>query len=318
MTTRSRRSLPPSLALALPLLAALTACSAGNNTPPTGHAPGGDAGHGTPGNEGDSATADDAAAIGSDAGGPSIDASTTPHDAGGTSIDGGTTSHDGGATADAGAPIPTTYPAGPYGLNKGSVFPQLSLKGYKLATGAWTSISTASYYDPTGARGITGVFFIVGAEWCGACQSEADVAPAWLTQAYKTRGGVFASAIIEQAADDGSGGYAPAVQATVDTWISTHKTNYDIMLDPHGDATLPHSGTIGLPHNYVIDPRTMIIVDIEEGFDDGASACASDNDCSSGYSCSTKAQFCYASGTSGIIDALDQTMVKNGAASIVK
>lgn len=306
MTTRSRRT----PVLALVSVAALGACSAGKLTVPEGSTAGDDAGVESPGNEGDSGShpgnAADAVAPSEDAGSPPHDAGIDPHDAS-TII-----------PVDAGAPTPSAYPSGPYGLDKGSVFPLVTLQGYKLATGAWTSISTASYYDPTGARGITGVFFIVGAEWCGACQSEADEAPLWLTQAYKTRGGVFASAIIEQAVDDGSGNYLPATQATVDTWIATHKTNYDIMIDPHGEATLPMSGTIGLPHNYVIDPRTMKIVDIEEGFDDGATPCSSDGDCVSGYSCSSVAHFCYASGTAGIIDALDQTMIENGAPSIAK
>ncbi|MFI5299301.1 MAG: hypothetical protein ACHREM_14495, partial [Polyangiales bacterium] len=317
MTTRSRRTFRASVPFAA-CVAALSACSAGNlGLPPHGR----DAGNGDVGSPGNTGGSDaspigegDAALPSWDAGGGLFDASPMPHDS-------GTPPHDSGAPTppvDAGSTVPSTYPSGPYGLDKGSVFPLLSLKGYKDATGSWTSISTASYYDPDGSRGITGVFFIVGAEWCGACQSEADAAPAWLTQAYKTRGGVFASAIIEQATDDGSGGYAAATQGTVDTWISTHSTNYDIMLDPHGDSTLPSSGSVGLPHNYVIDPRTMIIVDIEEGFDDGATACSSDNDCSTGYSCSTKVHFCYQSGTAGIIDALDLTMIKNGALSMTK
>lgn len=62
----------------------------------------------------------------------------------------------------------------------------------------------------------------------------------------------------------------PATKANVDLWTSTYSCNYDVVLDPTGRSLFPGTGgTIGLPYNLIVDPRTMKIVKIIQG--DGAS-----------------------------------------------
>ena len=63
----------------------------------------------------------------------------------------------------------------------------------------------------------------------------------------------------------------PATKASVDLWTSTYGCNYDVVLDPTGGRSIFPSagGTIGLPYNIIVDPRTMKITKIIQG--DGAS-----------------------------------------------
>ncbi len=56
------------------------------------------------------------------------------------------------------------------------------------------------------------------------------------------------------------------MKASVDTWVNTYKCSYDVVLDPNGRSIFPGTGgTIGLPYNLIIDPRTMKIVKIIQG-----------------------------------------------------
>ena len=111
-----------------------------------------------------------------------------------------------------------TYPDGPYGLKVGNIFPNLSFQGYKDAAGDFIDgMDMLAYYDPDGARGITGIYFVVGAQWCPPCNTEADHLPLWYTTSYKDRGARIVTAIIQQSSKDTSGRYLPAVQATVDS-----------------------------------------------------------------------------------------------------
>jgi len=157
-------------------------------------------------------------------------------------------------------PPPTgAYPAGPYGFTTGSVFPNASVSGYRDGVGAWTTIKMADYYDPDGSRKINGILIAVSASWCGACREEAKSLPSLFSSTYKPRGAKFITALIEDV--DSS----PAKQSTVDTWISSFKCNFDVVADP--SEVLVPKGSIGLPHNTVVDPRTMKVVKVWEGAD---------------------------------------------------
>ena len=173
---------------------------------------------------------------------------------------------DSGAAKDTAPPTPPPtgdYPPGPYGYSTGSTYPKVSFPGYRNGAGAWVTISMADYYDPTGARGINALFLDVSAGWCGACRAEAADLPTMATK-YKPRGGRIVTALIE-----GDSSSTPATQANVDEWKSTFSVNFDIVADGKSDSL--GSGGVGLPHNYVIDPRTMKIVKIVEGSSGGSS-----------------------------------------------
>jgi hypothetical protein len=59
----------------------------------------------------------------------------------------------------------------------------------------------------------------------------------------------------------------PATQKTVDNWIAKYKCVYDVGVDTK--FSIASGGTIGLPYNVIIDPRTMKVEKVIPG--DGAS-----------------------------------------------
>jgi hypothetical protein len=156
---------------------------------------------------------------------------------------------------------PSDYPKGPYGMGVGHVFPDLTLSGYRNGSGSWTTLRMKDYYDPAGTRGIKGIYMTVSAPWCTACVSEGKSLPARWPD-YQAKGARFLSAVVQDESHE------PATRATVDTWIATFHTNYDIVADG-AITTLPHdeqgNGSVGLPFNYVIDPRTMKVASIMSG-----------------------------------------------------
>jgi hypothetical protein len=178
------------------------------------------------------------------------DTATTP-------VDTGTTP----PPVDSSPPPSIGYPAGPYGFSTGSTFPNVSFKGYHEGTGVWSDVSMSEYYDPDGSRHVNALWLDVSASWCSACRAEAGDLPDLYTK-YKPRGGRVLTALIE---NDSS---SPATQSTVDSWDTSFSVNFDIVADPMS-AALPKGG-VGLPHNYLIDPRTMKIVKVVEGADPGA------------------------------------------------
>lgn len=185
-----------------------------------------------------------------------------------------------------------TYPAGPYGLNgprlakdgktrlPGQIFPPLKWKGYKNGTGEWTDISIQDYYDPTGERGVNAILFVVSAEWCGPCREEAKDLPGFYDSLYKPRGAAFVAGMIDQSKKDATGNFLPADQATVDRWQKLYKLNFDIVADGERTSMDPEllkdpeaapTGAIGIPRNYIINPRNMQIVRVNSGVNPDAS-----------------------------------------------
>lgn len=158
-------------------------------------------------------------------------------------------------------PPPTGYPSGPYGWSVGNVFPNVTLHGYVGGSGAWTTITMQSYYDPDGTRHVNALMIDVSASWCGACRSEAGDLPG-LSKTYAPRGGRFLTALIEDVSS------SPAGQPAVDDWQASFHLPFDVAADPSRALLAP--GGVGLPHNYLIDTRTMTVVKVWEGADPGA------------------------------------------------
>jgi hypothetical protein len=154
------------------------------------------------------------------------------------------------------------YPAGPFGLKRGQVFPNLTLHGYRDGTGAWTEIALRDYYDADGSRGIHGIYLTVSAPWCAGCVAEARSFPGLYRDKYQAKGARLITALVQDGASK------PATQKTVDAWIAAYGINYDVVADPElvtvrMDSS--SSGSLALPYNYVIDPRTMRITQINAG-----------------------------------------------------
>ena len=192
--------------------------------------------------------------------GSSNDKSGGPSNPGGPGDDSGT------EPDDTNPPPPQTidgYPVGPYGFVTGQVFPNISLQGYVGGAGAWTTITTKDYFDPDGSKGINGLMITIAAPWCAGCTAEGSSLPGLYRDKYQPLGARFLAAVVQDASSK------PATQSTVDAWVKTYKTNYDIAADP--DLLTVHlegsggSGSLALPYEYVIDPRTMRIKAIDAG-----------------------------------------------------
>ncbi len=160
-----------------------------------------------------------------------------------------------------------TYPEGPYGLEKGMVFPNASFKGYlggidAKGRGEWSDIKMIDYYDPTGERGIFALLVVVSAEWCPPCREEAKDLPRFFTSLYQPRGARFLTTMIQDSKRN------PADQPTVDRWTNQYQINFDIVADPD-EQTIPAGS--GIPRNYIINPRDMKIYRVNEGVNPDAS-----------------------------------------------
>jgi len=152
-------------------------------------------------------------------------------------------------------PVPEatpTYPDGPYGNEQGRIFPDLTFPGYRDGKGEWVDMAMHDSYDPDGSKGVTAVYILIVAQWCGVCQSEARALPS-IYPAYKEKGARFIM-VLEQ-----DNARKPATKLTIDQWKSSFKTiNFDLGLDAKALA-MPASST-GFPTCLLIDPRTMKIV----------------------------------------------------------
>ncbi len=239
--------------------------------------------------------------------------------------------------------LPATYADGPYGFKVGNIFPNMTLKLYKegnAGDGSFEDHSMLEYYDPDGVRGITAIYLVVAAQWCGPCNTEADHMPSWWVSDYQARGAKFVSVVIQSASTVAttvtctdsttcncvSGVcrvYADADQKTVDQWVAKHKINFDIGLDTSKKLA---AATPALPNNFVIDPRTMKVVKIIQGIDpavkpctDSSTCCNSTNDpkhttCNKDYLCSPTLKSCIDPVTTGPLTVyLDRVMDANGA-----
>jgi hypothetical protein len=212
-----------------------------------------------------------------------------------------------------------TYPAGPYGIKPGNIFPNIAFQGYKDGNNSdpanWGDMYMIDYYDPTGSKGITGIYLVIAAQWCGPCNEEADHLPKWWTKDYSTRGAKFVSIVYQQ--QNGS----QATQLTADQWIGKHKINFDIGIDP-ANKEIP-TGSFGLPHNYIIDPRTMKVAKTIDGIDPAittgcttSSTCcdpATSSNCSVKYQCAVNLSTCLPPGSTGPLTDLERVMKTNGA-----
>jgi hypothetical protein len=177
----------------------------------------------------------------------------------GTGDDGASGDGDDGGTE---AGTACTYPAGPYGKTMGMVVsPSLTWKGYLPGSTTISTLKSTDLYDCDGTKGINALLVDEAALWCGPCQMEAQsqsplvqTGGKWLTE-----GVVWLTLVIQDL------NMAPATVANANTWRIEFKLQQSyVFADPLFD--FGHSGQNGLPTNILIDPRTMKIVSIVEGY----------------------------------------------------
>jgi hypothetical protein len=161
------------------------------------------------------------------------------------------------ATADQGVPA-CTYPSGPYGVAVGSVLaPTITWQGYAPDASAPTTLKSTDLYDCNGSKGINAVVMATAAQWCVACQYEAESVPGWLASTGPIAGdwsalGVQVVTLVIQTNQD-----EPATVATAEQWRTENNvTDVWVVADP--GQTFPAAS---LPHDMLVDPRTMTVVD---------------------------------------------------------
>jgi hypothetical protein len=167
------------------------------------------------------------------------------------------------------------YPAGPYGVGKGSIVANYKFVGYANAqkiNNALQGIELADFYNPTGdGKYEEGSVMEVGAPkpkvilidvasvWCGPCNYEADVVLGPLYEKYKPLGGEF----LLQLADGPTPGKA-ATTKSLFNWTTKYKVNYPATIDPTYKLSALFDQD-AFPANMIINTRTMEIVEVIAG-----------------------------------------------------
>lgn len=124
---------------------------------------------------------------------------------------------------------------------------------------AGAPVATEDLFDCDGSKGINAIVFDVSAEWCAACVAEATDMKSLAAQ-YDALGVKFVTLVIQDA------GHAPASLSTASAWKQKYNLAVDVCADP-GFAFQPSgSGSLNLPYTLVVDPRTMRIVHVAQGY----------------------------------------------------
>lgn len=124
-----------------------------------------------------------------------------------------------------------------------------------------TPISMADYYDPSGARNKV-LYVQFAATWCAVCSDELAASVTIMDKA-KAKGIVFLEVVVSGA----TAGFGPS-QAEFDGWADRHRTNFTTAIDVRArrTASIGISGASGaMPHDVLIDTRTMEILDSSAG-----------------------------------------------------
>lgn len=181
-------------------------------------------------------------------GGPAVDAAPAP------------TADASAPTPEAGSPAACPYPPGPYGVTEGAtVEPGLSWQGYLAGGTPLSTLRSRDLLDCDGSKGIRALVFDESASWCGACQEEAQDLEAQMKSAWTAEGVVFVTLMVE---DESSN---PATVQTASAWKGAFGlASVDVVADPQ--FTFSGQGMQGLPTNVLVDPRTMKIVSLTQGY----------------------------------------------------
>ena len=167
------------------------------------------------------------------------------------------------------------YPAAPFGMAPGSIIANYKLIGFPNAMKDSTTlkeIQLADFYNPTG-DGVyeegsvfeagtpkpKALLINIGSTWCPPCNHEADVVLPPLYLKYKPMGGEF----LLQLQD----GPTPGINATTKSlynWTQKYDVDYPGTIDPAAKL-MALSESDAFPTNFIINTRTMMIVDVIAG-----------------------------------------------------
>lgn len=169
---------------------------------------------------------------------------------------------------------PTTqsaYPAGPYGVGKGSVIAPLEFYGFhNPAVSAdpnnMEKLSLAEFYNPTGTDTYPAdspyrpgeakpklLLIDVSAFWCPPCQQESKVTLPAEYPNFQPKGVEF---LLELNQDINGG---PAQPKDLTKWTTQYKTHWPSFIDPTSKLG-PLYDSEAFPGNFLVDTRTMKIL----------------------------------------------------------
>jgi len=153
------------------------------------------------------------------------------------------------------------YPAGPYGTGVGKIVnPGLAWKGYLPGSSTVSTFTPNDLWDCDGSKGINAIIFDVAAEWCAACQSQAANTPQLVSQ-YAALGIDAITLVVQDATT------APATTATALDWRTQYKlTGITVAADPSFSFAPLNQTSVDLPVTIVVDPRTMTIRKVSQGY----------------------------------------------------
>jgi thiol-disulfide isomerase/thioredoxin len=173
-----------------------------------------------------------------------------------------------GASDGAFRPV-ATYPAGPYGSERGSIIADHSFLGWRdpVRSGfdetRLEEVRFSDFYGAGARRGATELIVVnASAVWCPACRSEmAAIARENLADEYRLRNVVLLCTLFE----DVSG--APAKPLDLALWGNglNFTVDFPLVLDP-GLKLGPYFSESVTPLNLVIDGRTMEILEVFMGY----------------------------------------------------
>jgi hypothetical protein len=184
------------------------------------------------------------------------------------------------------------YPAGPYGINVGSVAPDFEWLGFQNAStknDAMQTIRLADFYNPhvddatyvptdaahddrlyqselygVGTPKPRVLLVDIGSVWCPPCNEEAKTLLPPLHAKYKPRGGEFLLSLGDSATQN-----KPASQKDLFNWTKKYKVDFPSTIDP--DYKLGELFPANAwPANVMIDTKTMKIVRTQAGEPDAA------------------------------------------------
>lgn len=195
---------------------------------------------------------------------------TTPDD----DQDDGTEAPDFAADQGQASHVEAEYPAGPYGLEIGSIAENYKFVGYPNPAddqANYYKIDLSDFYNPTG-DGVfpegsvhgpgnpkpTVLLITVAAVWCGPCNLEASESAA-MYEEYASRGAGF----LLQLADGPTVG-KPAKFSHLKSWTTKYDNAWPSVIDPTSKLSELFEAD-AFPANILIDTTTMEIVEVVAG-----------------------------------------------------
>lgn len=155
------------------------------------------------------------------------------------------------------------YPMGSWTHDVGGTLAQgLQWQGMLENSDAQTTIKPESYLDCDGTKKVNAILIDTSATWCGACQQEAQELPGKMTTSWNAKGIKVLTLMIEGPTNGVKATYQDAVNWKTQFMLSS----IAVGVDPGFSFAPSGGGSIGLPLQVVVDPRTMKVVDVQQGF----------------------------------------------------